>query len=430
MRHSQSFSIQNLPTLKSQLLQWAQQFDEVVWLDSNSYPHKTIGNYEAVLAVDAFTVLKTDTNKAFEQLNEYQQLTKDWIFGYLTYDLKNDVEDLQSNNIDQLNFPCLYFFQPKKIIRITNNAIIFDYLRMVDDEIETDYLEIIDEVLFEEATAIETPKIRMRLTKDQYKEKVSQVKKHIALGDVYEANFCQEFFAENAVINPLTTYKALNTISKPPMASFLKIEDKYALCASPERYIKKQGNQLISQPIKGTIKRATSEKEDKKLATELIQNPKERAENIMIVDLIRNDLSKTAVKGSVQVTELCKVYSFKQVHQMISTVSSTLRKEYSPVDVIKTTFPMGSMTGAPKISAMQIIEKLEVTKRGLYSGCIGYITPEGDFDFNVVIRSILYNQSQKYISFSVGGAITQNSEINAEYEECLLKAKAMREVLE
>ena len=430
MRHSQSFPIQNLPTFKSQLLQWAQQFDEVVWLDSNNYPQKTTGDYEAILAVDAFTVLKTDTNNAFEQLDEYQKLTKDWLFGYLTYDLKNDVELLKSKNIDELGFPDLYFFQPKKIIRITENRIFFDYLKMVDDEIETDYLEIKEEALYEEVTTFETPKIRIRLTKDQYKESVTRVKKHIALGDIYEANFCQEFFAENATINPLATYKSLNKISTPPMASFLKIEDKYALCASPERYIKKQGNQILSQPIKGTIKRSSSIKKDKELATELVENPKERAENIMIVDLVRNDLSKTAVKGSVAVTELCKIYSFKQVHQMVSTVNSTLDDKYSPVDLIKSTFPMGSMTGAPKISAMQIIEDLEVTKRGLYSGCIGYFTPEGDFDFNVVIRSILYNQSKSYISFSVGGAITNHSDINAEYEECLLKAKAMREVLE
>jgi len=150
----------------------------------------------------------------------------------------------------------------------------------------------------------------------------------------------------------------------------------------------------------------------------------------MIVDLVRNDLSHTATKGSVKVEELCKVYSFLQVHQMISTVSSIVNVETSPVDILKTTFPMGSMTGAPKISAMKIIEDLEETKRSLYSGSVGYFTPNGDFDFNVIIRSILYKATQKYISYSVGGAITAKSDPLKEYEECLVKAKAMRQVLE
>ena len=213
-------------------------------------------------------------------------------------------------------------------------------------------------------------------------------------------------------------------------ASLLKIYDKYLVSASPERYIMKTGNTVISQPIKGTAKRSTNKIEDEKLKSQLENDAKERSENIMIVDLVRNDLSKTAINGSVEVEELCKVYSFDQVHQMISTVKSKVSKEIHPVEIIKTTFPMGSMTGAPKISAMQIIENLEETKRGLYSGSVGYFTPEGDFDFNVVIRSILYNASKKYVSYSVGGAITAKSDPLKEYEECLIKAKAMREVLE
>ena len=149
----------------------------------------------------------------------------------------------------------------------------------------------------------------------------------------------------------------------------------------------------------------------------------------MITDLVRNDLSRTAQKGTVQVQELCGIYSFQQVHQMISTITSKLDDKYSLIDVLKLTFPMGSMTGAPKISAMKIIEELEATKRGLYSGAIGYFSPNGDFDFNVVIRSILYNQEKKYVSFSVGSAITSLSNPEDEYEECMLKAGAMHEVL-
>jgi para-aminobenzoate synthetase component 1 len=193
--------------------------------------------------------------------------------------------------------------------------------------------------------------------------------------------------------------------------------------------LRKEGSKIISQPIKGTAKRLLSPIDDEKIAHDLMRDEKERAENVMIVDLVRNDLSKSSKKGSVQVEELCKVYTFKQVHQLISTVVSEVKDDVHPVDVIKDTFPMGSMTGAPKLSAMEIMEELEETKRGLYSGTVGYFTPDGDFDFNVVIRSILYNAAERYVSLSVGSAITAKSNPERECEECLLKAKAMKYVL-
>jgi len=414
-------------------LQWSQQFDDVVWLDSNNH-NDQYSNYDAVLAVDAFTVLKTDYFDAFERLREYQNTTNDWIFGYLTYDLKNTTEYLKSNNFDGLNFPDLYFFQPKKLFLIKDNQVEIQYLKMVDDEIEEDLKEVLNK---EECHSVHSRrgsdnpiKIKLRIHKDDYFEKVNTMLAHIQRGDIYEANFCQEFYAEKSVINPVETFNKLNAISKPPFASFLKFENKYMMSASPERYIKKDGTTVISQPIKGTAKRSNDNDEDIKLAENLAKDPKERSENIMIVDLVRNDLSHTAVKGSVEVKELCKVYSFLQVHQMISTIQSTVAPETTIVDILKTTFPMGSMTGAPKISAMNIIENLEATKRGLYSGSVGYVAPNGDFDFNVIIRSILYNETKKYISYSVGGAITALSDPLKEYEECLIKAKAMREALE
>ena len=252
---------------------------------------------------------------------------------------------------------------------------------------------------------------------------------HIHKGTIYEANFCMEFYAENAKINPLEIYKKLNLISEPPFAVYFKNNSNFLLSASPERYLKKENLKIISQPIKGTSKRSFDLEEDEILKIELENNPKERSENIMIVDLVRNDLSRTAIKSSVNVEELCKIYTFKQVHQMISTIVSEVENTSSPVSILQTTFPMGSMTGAPKIAAMQIIEDLEETKRGLYSGTVGYFTPNGDFDFNVVIRSILYNSDNQYLSFSVGSAITSLSIPEMEYEECLLKAKALFEVL-
>ena len=424
-----SKTISNPFQFKSQLLQWAQQFREVVYLDSNDY-QQNYSSYECLLAVDAFTSVKTDFQNAFEDLKQYQQQTKDWLFGYLSYDLKNDTEQLQSKNHDGLQFPDLYFFQPKKLFLIKGNQLEVQYLRLCDDEFELDFQEITDCVLFTENENSENSvEVQYRISKVKYLEKVTAMLKHIHRGDIYEANFCMEFFAENATIEPLEIFRKLNAISSPPFATFFKNNDQFLLSASPERYIKKIGSKIISQPIKGTSKRFDDEILDEQSKVELENNPKERSENIMIVDLVRNDLSKTASKGSVNVEELCKIYSFKQVHQMISTIVSEVESTISPIDVLKTTFPMGSMTGAPKISAMNIIENLEETMRGLYSGSVGYFTPENHFDFNVVIRSILYNAKKKYVSFSVGSAITSLSEPELEYEECLLKAKAMFTVL-
>ena len=437
MRTKQIHHISNPEIVKQQLLLWSQQFDSVVWLDSNNYNHNQL-QYDAILAVDEFTSIQTDYKHAFNKLKEYQGITKDWIFGYLTYDLKNDVEVLTSSNFDGLEFPDLYFFQPQKLFLLKGDTLEVQYLRMVDDEIDDDlkairYSEECQSELVEDkqrGNLSNDIKIRLRIHKDDYFDKVNTMLNHIKRGDIYEANFCQEFYADNTAINPLDTYNKLNTISKPPFATFLKLNDKYLLSASPERYIKKEGNTITSQPIKGTAKRSSNIEEDRLLVQQLENDAKERSENVMIVDLVRNDLSKTAIKGSVVVKELCKVYTFDQLHQMISTIESKVESDVSPIDIIRTTFPMGSMTGAPKISALKIIEDLEETKRGLYSGAVGYFSPEGDFDFNVVIRSILYNASKQYVSYSVGGAITAKSDPLKEYEECLIKAKAMREVLE
>lgn len=427
MRTSIFKQISSPKSFKQQLLLWGQQFREIIFLDSNHYPQQ-YSSYDCILAVDAFTSIKTDYHNAFEDLKQYQQITKDWLFGYLSFDLKNDVEHLKSNNFDGLGFPDLFFFQPKKIFLLKGNELEIQYLNMCDDEVEEDFEKIsVQCSVFSNQNSQIT--IQQRIPKENYLEKAAKILEHIHQGDIYEVNFCMEFFAENATINPLEKFLKLNEISQPPFAIYFKNNKHFLLSASPERYLRKEGDVLISQPIKGTTKRFLDAIEDEKSKNQLALDPKERAENIMITDLVRNDLSRTAQKGSVEVAELCAIYSFMQVHQMISTVTAKLDKQYSAVDAIKTTFPMGSMTGAPKISALKIIEELEETKRGLYSGAVGYFTPSGDFDFNVVIRSILYNEEKKYVSFSVGSAITSQSIPENEYEECLLKAKAMLEVL-
>ncbi|MDX1316727.1 MAG: anthranilate synthase component I family protein [Xanthomarina gelatinilytica] len=425
-----------IDTFKSQLLTWSQPYHEAVWMDSNDY-HEAYSSFDAVLAVDAMTCIQTDFQEAFLKLKEYQTHTKDWIFGYLSYDLKNAIEDLKSENFDGLHFPELYFFQPKKLFLFKGDTVEMHYLNVVADVMDDDLKNIChcEPVLSaesdeERSNFLNEIVIKPRISKTDYLSKVNTMLEHIYRGDIYEANFCQEFYIENTQINPLETYRKLNSISKPPFATFIKLNDKYLLSASPERYLKKTGTKIISQPIKGTAKRSKDSVEDKRLKEQLAIDEKERSENIMIVDLVRNDLSKTAKKGTVKVVELCQVYTFPQVHQMISTISSEIEETEHPVHVLESTFPMGSMTGAPKISAMKIIETLEETKRGVYSGAVGYFTPDSNFDFNVVIRSILYNHSQQYVSFSVGSAITAKSNPLKEYEECLIKAKAMREVLE
>jgi para-aminobenzoate synthetase component 1 len=329
-------------------------------------------------------------------------------FGYISYDYKNKIEYLTSCNIDHLNFDELFFFEPIELQHF-NTPI---HLSSISNTISNAAIEI-----------------KQRVSRQEYISTVSKLKEHISKGDIYEINYCIEFYAENAMINPLSVYKKLNQISEAPFSAFLKLNDKYIISSSPERFIQKKGNEIISQPIKGTARRDDEKNADDILKEELKNSLKDKTENVMIVDLVRNDLSKIAKRGTVKVDELFGLYSFKQVHQLISTISSELNEQFDFKDIIHALFPMGSMTGAPKIKTMQLIEQYEKTKRGVYSGALGYIGENGNFDFSVVIRSILYNSKNKYLSFMVGSAITAQSNAEQEYEECLLKAKAMFEVL-
>lgn len=427
MRTSIIKKIDNPGHLKQQLLHWGAAFREVVFLDSNNYPQK-YSSYDAVLAADALTSIQTDFAGAFDDLRQYQQSTKDWLFGYLSYDLKNDTEALHSRNADGLQFPDLFFFQPKKLFLLKGDVLEISYLNLCDNELESDFEQIIQRVI-PQPKAAEAIQVQQRIPKSEYLQKVAQMLDHIHRGDIYEANFCMEFFALAAHIDAVQAYQKLIEISEPPFAAFLKNNCQFLMSASPERYLRKQDDTIISQPIKGTARRSADGTHDVAIREQLLTSNKERSENIMIVDLVRNDLSRTAVKGSVEVKELCGAYAFKQVHHLISTVASKVDPQTPATEIIKNAFPMGSMTGAPKISAMQIIEELEESKRGLYSGAVGYFTPTGDFDFNVVIRSILYNVQNEYVSFSVGSAITAASVPEQEYDECMLKAQAMLRTL-
>lgn len=432
MRSKQVFKINNLPLFTDQLKAWAKEFPTKVWLESSG-ERPLYSSYDFVLAAGIESEIRSDTKNAFAKLEQYQEKTKDWLFGYFSYDLKNAIENLESSKDDALLFPELFFFQPQKLILLKGNRAEFHYLTKDKKAIETDFKRLLTEDFKHSGRAIfpkTSPKIKMKIFKEEYHKRFLILQEHIQKGDIYEVNFCYEFYVPETEIDPYKTYEKLNSISEAPFSSFLHFDDFYVISASPERYLKRQGGQVLSQPIKGTAKRSEDRVKDLKIKRHLAKDAKEITENIMIVDLVRNDLSKSAEKGSVKVEELCAVYSYKQVHQMISTITSVVGKEKKSVSLIKDTFPMGSMTGAPKIEAMRIIEKIETSKRGVYSGALGYFKPNGDFDFSVVIRSILYNQSKHYSSFTVGSAITASSRAEKEYEECLLKAKAMREVLE
>jgi para-aminobenzoate synthetase component 1 len=271
--------------------------------------------------------------------------------------------------------------------------------------------------------------LKERVTREAYLEAIDSVQAHIQQGDIYEMNHCQEFFAEKADIDPYSSFTQLQSLARAPMAAYFKLDQAHLLCASPERFLRIDGDQALAQPIKGTAPRGKDEAEDLRSAERLRNDPKERAENIMIVDLVRNDLSRTAAKGSVEVEELCGIHAFPTVHQMISSIRSRIDPECSAVDVIRNAFPMGSMTGAPKVRAMELIEAYEGMRRGLYSGSVGYMDPEGNWDLNVVIRSLLYNERSRYLSAKVGGAITARSVPQKEYEECLLKAEALKRAI-
>jgi para-aminobenzoate synthetase component 1 len=420
-----------LQNIKLKAIYFANKFEVCLLLDNNeSLNAFGLQEVEFMMAVGAKQSIHGNYENDFEKLKAFKQIhANEHVFGFFTYDLKNQIEKLQSNNNDGILFPSLYFFVPEHLLIINKNHEI-EFKSNLFENFDK-WLESIENIKNTITTSNTKCALIPRINKDIYLENIEKIKNHIINGDVYELNYCMEFYDDKAHINPIEIYQKLQAKSPVPFGAYLKYFDKYLICASPERFICKKENQLISQPIKGTIKRnLEDEKLDNILKEELFNSEKERAENLMIVDLVRNDLAHSSKTGSVKVEELFGIYSFQQVHQMISTVSSTLKDEINNIDAIKNAFPMGSMTGAPKVIAMELIEQYEQTKRGLYSGAVGYFAPNGNFDFNVVIRSIQYNKQNNYLNIMVGGAITFDSIAEQEYEECLLKAKATMQVLE
>ena len=355
---------------------------------------------------------------------------KDWFLGYFSYDLKNEFEPLlSSKNPNMSGFQGFGFFRPRFMVRRIEDNWHFGY--------ETDYNTLqeaqnfLDEIRAQavhENYDLPPLTFQSNVSRDEYLQTVEKLKKHIRKGDVYEINYCIDFFCENVALDPARVFSELMKVAPMPFSALLRHDDSFLMSASPERYLRKRGARVISQPMKGTAKRNAVRQEDIQIMKNLAGSDKERAENIMIADLVRNDLSRVAARGTVHVDDLCSVFPFPGVFQMISTISAQLHADAHWLDAIKNSFPMGSMTGAPKISAMALIERYEKSARGVYSGAVGYITPELDFDFSVVIRSFLYNQASHYLGYSVGSAITDVCNASQEYDECLLKAENLRNV--
>ena len=381
--------------------------------------------YDIIAGIGCINKLISNKD-SLNNLKDFHNENKDWLFGYISYDLKNELEKLNSNNYVGFSSDNLTFFIPEFVMLFKNNTL---EVKSYYNKEECDAL-VSSFNYTEQFFLNETLNLKARETKKSYLNKIYSIKEHIQRGDIYEMNYCQEFYSDNAVINPKTIFSELNQNTKSPFASFSKFSEKYILSASPERFLRKSFSKILSQPIKGTMKRGESLNEDELLKIKLKNSIKDFTENIMITDLVRNDLSVNAKRGSVKVEDLCQVYTFDKIHQMITTISSCIEDETHFCDVLKATFPMGSMTGAPKINSMKLIDFFEEFRRGVFSGSIGYITPETDFDFNVVIRSILYNANTKYLSAPVGGAITILSDPEEEYEECLLKVNAMKTALD
>lgn len=414
--------------LKQQLCLASHNCGVGVVLDGNKFDVPdfipTSRSYEFMAGLESVA----DFSGELTELHAFHEQHTDWLLGYLTYDVKNQLEDLESAHPDRIELPELYFFVPRYIFLQYEGKWEVGFLDDKDSEESVrKYLVEIDQL---EETEFDIPDIKLnhQVSHKEYLEAIEKVLWHIQRGDIYELNYCMEFYANEVQLSPQLVYQRLKEVSPTPFSAFMKLHDKFLMCASPERYLKKSGTKIISQPIKGTSPRDKNPIIDRANKEYLQISEKERAENIMIADLVRNDLSRIAARGTVKPEELCGIYSFRQVHQMISTISAELKSDINWVDAIEATFPMGSMTGAPKISAMQLIEKYEKSKRGLYSGAVGYVSPEGDFDFNVVIRSVLFNRKKACLSFMVGGAITNQSNPQKEYDECLLKASAIMKV--
>ncbi|GAA4336140.1 anthranilate synthase component I family protein [Flaviaesturariibacter amylovorans] len=402
------------------MLNWSKRFNIFCFLDTHGYDAPP-RRWDWLLGAGAATAAGLDG----EDLHTLDRFLagRRWAFGHLAYELGHRFFPGLPLRPDPLDFPHYYFFEPRIVLAAQNGAL------TIEAPDPDAVWAAINATALPAGTAATPVPVHARLTREDYLAAIRSLQANIRRGDCYEINFCQEFFAHAAQIDPWAAWTRLSAASPAPFGGFYRLGHRYLLCASPERFLKREGDLLTAQPIKGTARRLPADPVgDAALAQELLQSSKERAENVMIVDLMRNDLSRICRAGSVRVPELFGLYSFPQVHQLISTIEGVLPADTTFPEVLEATFPMGSMTGAPKRRVLELIDRHEGRARGIFSGSIGYFH-EGDFDLNVVIRSLMYNEASSYLSYQVGSGITVYSDPAAEWEECLLKAKGMERAL-
>ncbi len=407
-----------------QALEWGSRFNHCMFFNGNGVKYP-MGAFPRMIMAGRRREISFIEGNAFSAMRSDRDQHRSWLCGYFGYDLKNEIEKLQSSNQDFTQFPEMCFFEPEHVLIFgTDEISIYS---------EWPASRIIEDISASEAQHNSKKEgnasLMSSVSRNQYINTVEKIREHILNGDIYEMNYCIDFVFEEAYLEPLQLFRALTLQSPTPFSCFGRFGDHYLICASPERFLRRNGDELLSQPIKGTAQRSDKPEADARSKSALFNSEKERAENMMIVDLVRNDLAKSAITGSVKVPELFGIYSFRHLHQMISSVTARIKTGVHAVDTIKNAFPMGSMTGAPKVKVMELIEHYESARRSIYSGAAGFFTPDEDFDFNVVIRSLTYNSKTRHLSFSVGSAITFDSDPEQEYEECLLKARAILEVL-
>lgn len=422
MKLIQKFEIScdDLPQLKTKMLNWLRQFGIFAYLDNNQYQN-LFNRYELLVGAGVQQIYSDP--EAIAAI-----FGKEWLFGHINYDFKNRLyKDLKSEHIAWFHNEALQFFKPEIVL----------YLPYGSTELHIESTALSPEIILRQILDAEDhidleasgkPRFSRLWDKEQYIESVKTVKEHIRKGDCYELNLCVGAVAPQTELDPFGCFAKLNQVNPAPFACMYRSGDFYALSSSPERFMAKDARRLLAQPMKGTIRRSENAAEDAQLKIQLKADEKERAENVMIADLMRNDLAKSCETGSVRVPELFEVYTFPTLHTMISSVEGDLRKEVLPFTALLNAFPMGSMTGAPKKIVMELIEDLEQSKRELYAGCIGYSNPAGDFDFNVVIRTLLYHAQTKELSYHTGGAITIDSDPEKEWAEVWLKAQALEAI--
>lgn len=419
------YSLIEFEDLKRQLLFASSKlFKTIAILDSNVNNSSDLqGKYCYLAAIGVRENIELRNGNTQEFISRLSE-KNDWVFGGFSYDFKNHWWNLSSENKFG-EWPSAFFFVPRILVIISRQNPEEVIVKLDEEDLSLWNMLLSEEWDIEEVSEID---FKSDVNNEKYLEKVHEIKKDIKNGEYYELNYCIRFEAERKVIHPPSVFNELNRVSPNPFSAYIRWDNLYAMCSSPERFLIKKEQKLLSQPMKGTSRRFDDPKKDLESRQKLMDSIKDKAENVMIVDLVRNDLSRNCIAGTVVVDELCEVYSFPHVHQMISTVSGKLETENDGIKALLDSFPMGSMTGAPKMRVIEKIEEIETCSRDLYSGSVGYIEPNGDFDFNVMIRTLFYNEKNQKLVYNAGGAITSDSLPEEEYEEVLLKAEILKKL--